>query len=367
MNEDRALGLAIVGAGYWGPNLARNIRASEGVELRWVCDLDFERARRLAQGGATATTSFDDILDDRRTEAVVIATPVATHFPLAAAALRAGKHVLVEKPLAGSYEDGALLVALAEEHELVLMCDHTYCYTPAVRKIRDIIRGGELGVIQYLDSVRINLGLVQPDVDVIWDLAPHDLSIVDFVFPADLRPVSVSAHAADPIGAGRACVAYLTLTLPNGGLVHAHLNWLSPVKIRTMIIGGSRRTLLWDDLNPVMRVALFDRGVDLRDSTSLDGEQRRDALVSYRAGDMVAPALVEREALGDVIREFATCIRERRKPLTDGEGGLRVLDVLEAASRSVASGGSPVPLRVGDAQSDDASALQQLAITGGQR
>jgi predicted dehydrogenase len=331
------LGVAVVGAGYWGPNLVRNVLASPEFRLRWVCDVDVDRARRVAGrfSDTLVTDTLEDVLTDSQTDAVIVATPVATHFPIAAAALRAGKHVLVEKPLAASYDDAAILVAMAIERGLVLMCDHTYCYTPAVRKMRDIIASGTLGDVQYLDSVRINLGLVQRDVDVIWDLAPHDLSIMDFVFPAEVRPISVAAHGADPIGAGRACLAYI------------HVNWLSPVKIRTMLIGGSRRILLWDDLNPVTRIALFDRGVDLRATTELDGDQRRDALVSYRAGDMVAPALVEREALGEVVSEFAAAIREGRPALTDGMSGLRVLDILEAASRSLECGGAPVALRDG--------------------
>jgi predicted dehydrogenase len=343
------LGVAVVGAGYWGPNLVRNVLASPEFRLRWVCDVDVDRARRVAGrfSDTLVTDTLEDVLTDSQTDAVIVATPVATHFPIAAAALRAGKHVLVEKPLAASYDDAAILVAMAIERGLVLMCDHTYCYTPAVRKMRDIIASGTLGDVQYLDSVRINLGLVQRDVDVIWDLAPHDLSIMDFVFPAEVRPISVAAHGADPIGAGRACLAYLSLALPGGGLAHIHVNWLSPVKIRTMLIGGSRRILLWDDLNPVTRIALFDRGVDLRATTELDGDQRRDALVSYRAGDMVAPALVEREALGEVVSEFAAAIREGRPALTDGMSGLRVLDILEAASRSLECGGAPVALRDG--------------------
>jgi predicted dehydrogenase len=222
------------------------------------------------------------------------------------------------------------------------MCDHTYCYTPAVTRIREIVRSGDLGDLHFLDSVRINLGLVQRDIDVMWDLAPHDLSILDFVLPDDVQPVAVAAHGADPIGAGRSCVAYLTLELNTGAIAHIHVNWLSPTKVRTTMIGGSKRTLVWDDLNPTQRISIFDRGVDLTAPEELGAEERRDMLISYRSGDMVAPALGEREALRAMVEEYATAIRSGRAPLTDGRSGLRVLGILEAASRSLANQGERV-------------------------
>ena len=171
------------------------------------------------------------------------------------------------------------------------MCDHTYCYTPAVQRIRELVHSGVLGDLQFVDSIRINLGLVQRDVNVLWDLAPHDLSILDFILPEGCTPLAVAAHGADPIGAGQACVAYLTLQLPHGAIAHMHVNWLSPIKVRTTTIGGSNRTLVWDDLNPSQRIAVYDRGVDLADPAELDADDRRQAIVSYRSGDMVAPAL----------------------------------------------------------------------------
>jgi predicted dehydrogenase len=219
------------------------------------------------------------------------------------------------------------------------MTDHTYCYTPAVLKIRELMAEGALGDILFIDSVRINLGLVQPDVDVLWDLAPHDLSIIDFVVPAGLRPASVSAHGADPLGAGKACVGYLTFLLENGGIAHVHVNWLSPTKIRRMVIGGTLRTLVWDDLNPQQRLSLYDRGVDLNQQ-SVDEADRRSSAISYRLGDTWSPALPEHEALTAMATEFAGSIREHRPARTDGEAGLRVLSVLEAASRSLAAAGS---------------------------
>jgi predicted dehydrogenase len=344
---DGRIGVAVIGAGYWGPNLVRNLTASDRFDLRWVCDLDEDRARRTVGRYSTVgvTRDVQTVLDDDRVQAVAVATPAATHADVAHAALAAGKHVLVEKPLASSYAAAAELVATAERLGLVLMCDHTYCYTPAVRRIRELVHAGVLGDVQFVDSVRVNLGLVQRDVDVLWDLAPHDLSILDFVLPQGCTPSAVAAHGADPIGAGRACVAYLNLELSNGAIAHAHVNWLSPTKIRTTIIGGSKRTLVWDDLHPAQRLSVYDRGVDLADPAELAPEERRAALVSYRSGDVVAPALEEGEALAGVVAEWAAAIREGRRPLTDGRAGLRVLDVLEAASRSLDFRGAVVPLR----------------------
>jgi predicted dehydrogenase len=343
------VGIAVVGAGYWGPNLVRNFQASTSFLLHWMCDLDLDRARRALGRYSTveATDDYARVLADPRVEAVAIATPAATHRDLAMAALAAGKHVLVEKPLASGYAAGLEVVEEAERRGLTLMCDHTYCYTPAVSYIRKLIASGELGDVHYLDSVRINLGLVQPDVDVLWDLAPHDLSILDYVLPSGVVPVSVAAHGADPIGAGRACVGYLTLTLSDGAIAHIHVNWLSPTKVRTTMIGGSKRTLVWDDLNPAQRVTVFDRGVDLNHTEQLNEQVRREIQISYRSGDMVAPALGEREALGAMVEAFATAIRTGTAPPTDGRAGLRVVDILEAASRSLERNGAAVTLQGG--------------------
>jgi predicted dehydrogenase len=338
----------VIGAGYWGPNLVRNFQGSSTFHLRALCDLDLGRAQRLLGRYSTvhATDDFATVLADPEIQAVALATPAGTHAPLATAALRAGKHVLVEKPLAATVEEGRALIAEADERGLTLMCDHTYCYTPAVTRIREMLHGGDLGDVHYIDSVRINLGLVQRDIDVVWDLAPHDLSILDSILPPGVRPVAVSAHGADPIGAGRSCVAYLTLQLNTGAIAHVHVNWLSPVKVRTTMVSGSKRTLVWDDLNPSQRIAVYDRGVDVATPEELATEERRDILVSYRSGDMVAPALGEREALGAVVAEFAAAIGTGRKPLTDGRAGLRVLEILEAASRSLAENGRSVTLGV---------------------
>ncbi len=339
MDSQDRLGVAVVGAGYWGPNLIRNFRGSGDWDLVAVCDLDVARAERVlgARSGVDVTASLEDVLARDDVDAIAIATPAATHQHIAVAALGAGKHVLVEKPLADSVESGRRMVDLAGERGLTLMADHTYCYTPAVQKIRELVDDGALGEILFVDSVRINLGLIQPDVDVFWDLAPHDLSILDYVLPGGLRPTGVAAHGADPIGAGNSCVGYLTLPLASGAIAHVHVNWLSPTKIRQMVIGGSRRTLVWDDLNPQQRISVYDRGVDLAREGVAD---RTDAAISYRLGDTWSPALPEREALGQMVAQFAASIRSGEASPTDGAAGLRVLSVLEAATTSVKQGGA---------------------------
>ncbi len=333
------IGIAVVGGGYWGPNLVRNVVTNPGSCLRWVCDLDRERAQQLSTpyAGARATTDLSAILADNLVDAVAVATPPSSHADIAIQCLRAGKHVLIEKPLAGSVREAERMIAVADEQDRVLMCDHTYCYTPAVQSISRLVNEGVLGDLHFVDSVRINLGLVQADVDVIWDLAPHDLSVLDYILPADRGVRTVAAHGADPIGAGHACVAYLTLGLAGGAIAHVHVNWLSPTKVRTMMIGGSRRTLVWDDLNPSQRISVYDRGVDVM-ATDASMEQRMRHQVSYRLGDMVAPALREAEPLAAVITEFLAAIREGRAPVTDGRAGLRVLRMVEAATNSLARG-----------------------------
>lgn len=339
------LGVAVIGAGYWGPNLARNFRNSPHWDLVAVCDLDPARAQKVigARSTVEVATDVDEILARDDIDAVAIATPARTHAPLALRALAAGKHVLVEKPLADTAIAATELVDAARAAGRILMTDHTYCYTPAASYVRQAVADGVLGDVLYVDSVRINLGLIQPDVDVFWDLAPHDLSLLDFILPGGLQPESVAAIGSDPLGAGKSCIGYLSLPLPGGAIAHVSVNWLSPTKIRQFVIGGSRRTLVWDDLNPQQRVSIHDRGVDL----TLSAEQTPDraaATVSYRLGDIQVPALPEREALSSMVAEFAAAIREDRAPLTDGEAGLRVLSVLEAATLSLGEAGAPIPV-----------------------
>lgn len=339
--------VAVIGAGYWGPNLARNFSTNPEWELAAICDLDRERAQSVsnAVGHVPVVTDLAEVLADDSIDAIAIATPARTHHDIACAALRAGKHVLVEKPLADNRENGERMVRDAADRGLVLMADHTYCYTPAVLKIRELVTAGELGDILFVDSVRINLGLIQPDVDVFWDLAPHDLSILDFVLPGGLRPRSVSAQGADPLGAGKACIGYLAMPFGDGSIAHVHVNWLSPTKIRQMVIAGTKRTLVWDDLNPQQRLSVYDRGVDI-EQQSVVGADRRASTVSYRLGDTWSPALPEKEALSLMTSEFAAAIREERAARTDGLSGLRVLGVLDAAAVSLRAAGAAVPVQL---------------------
>lgn len=341
------LTVAVIGAGYWGPNLVRNFRNSPDWDLVAVCDLDEERAAKVIGHRSTieVESSVERLLARDDLDAVAIATPARTHAALAIAAFAAGKHVLVEKPLAHTLEDAEAMLAAAERAGRVLMIDHTFCFTPAVSEIREVIRSGVLGEVLYVDSVRINLGLVQPDVNVFWDLAPHDLSILDFVLPGGLPSGEVNATGADPLGTGKACVGFATLQLPGAAIAHLHVNWLSPTKIRQFVVGGSRRTLVWDDLNPMQRVAVFDRGIDVAAKPE-ELSERRAKTVSYRMGDITVPALQEREALASMVAEYAAAIRERRAPVTDGYAGLRVLSVLDAFDRSLGSGGA-VPVGAG--------------------
>lgn len=344
MNEQQPLRAAVIGAGYWGPNLARNFRNHPAWDLVAVCDLDADRARKVVGARSTVEimTSTAELLARDDVDAVAIATPAHTHAPITLAALEAGKHVVVEKPLADRSELARQMVDRAHELDRVLMVDHTFCYTPVVLKMRELVAEGALGEILFVDSVRINLGLVQPDVDVFWDLAPHDLSILDFILPGGLAPTGVAAQGADPIGTGQSAVGYLTLPLPGGAIAHVHVNWLSPTKIRQMVVGGSKRTLVWDDLNPNQRLTVYDRGVDLGELSP--GGRKAAANISYRLGDAWSPALPEREALGQMVGELAGAIREGRTARTDGLAGLRVLTVLEACSRSLADGGRLSPV-----------------------
>ncbi len=334
------VGVAVIGAGYWGPNLVRNFTACAKTTVRMICDLDEAKANKLAARfpGPVVTPDFDAVLANPEVDAVAIATPVRTHFPLAKRALEGGKHVLVEKPLTLTSAEGRELVALAESKNLRLMCDHTFCYTGPVRKIRDVVHSGELGEVLYFDSVRVNLGLFQSDVNVLWDLAPHDLSILDFVLPDDIKPVAVSATGVDAMGTGFESVAYLTVHYDKPIIGHVHANWLSPVKVRMTLVGGTKKMIVWDDTSPAERIKIYDKGVDVKES------DREDLLVRYRNGDAHIPSLENTEALLLMATEFAESIQEERTPLTSGDDGLLVVRILEAANASIAQGGARVAL-----------------------
>jgi predicted dehydrogenase len=332
------LRIAVVGAGYWGPNLVRNFVSTPGVEVAWVCDLD---AQRLADIGRKfrverTTQRFQDLLDDPKLDAIALATPVATHRPLAEAALRAGKHVWVEKPLAGSVEDAEAMVAAARAAGRILFVDHTFVYTPAVRKIRELVASGELGEILYFDSVRINLGLFRSDANVLWDLGPHDLSIAHHVL--GVQPVEVSAVGIRHVDGALENMAYVTLRYPGKLVSHFHFNWLAPVKLRTTLLGGTKKMVVYDDVETVEKIKVYDKGIDVTRPIE-DIEARRRTLVSYRSGDMFSPRLDQTEALSNAARDFAGAIREGRAPVCDGAAGVAVVRALAAAQKSLESGG----------------------------
>ena len=338
-NDPEKLGVAIVGYGYWGPNLARNAQESPSLRPVRICDLsEALRAKAAAKHPqAVVTDSFDDTLEDPAVEAVFIATPPATHFPLALKALQAGKHVLVEKPLARTSKECLALMEEAEKRGRVLMVDHTFAYTGAVRKAREL-SASSLGDLLYYDSVRINLGLFQRDVNVLWDLAVHDLAILDNV--TGLRPVAVSATGLAHVEGYPANTAYLTLFYEEAFVAHVHCSWMAPVKIRRTLLGGSRKMIVYDDLEPTEKIKVYDKGISLNPTD----EEKYDMRVDYRTADVHSPKVVAKEALAALLEEFADCVRTGRKPLTDAASGLRVVSILEAADESLRLRGVPMEL-----------------------
>ncbi len=330
----------IIGYGYWGPNLVRNFMQIEGAEVAWCADRRPERlaALRKLYPGVRPTTEAEEIFADPSVDAVAIATPVSSHFDLAMRALRAGKHVLVEKPMTSTSEQAARLIEEAERRGLVLMVDHTFVYSSAVQKIRELVTQPEFGEVYYYDSVRINLGLFQHDVDVIWDLAVHDLSIMDYILPRP--PYAVSATGMSHVAGEREDIAYLTLFFEGPLIAHLHVSWLAPVKVRRTLIGGSRQMIVYDDLEPSEKVKTYDKGITVTNN----GDSRYQMLIGYRTGDMRAPHLDVTEALRTEAQHFTRCVRGHERPLTDGAAGLRVIRILEAAGASLARRGAPVEL-----------------------
>jgi predicted dehydrogenase len=339
--------VAVIGLGYWGPNLVRNLASSPATELVAICDRD---PARLASIGAQYPSArqlsdSDEVFASDDVDAVCVATPVATHYPLVKQALEAGKHVLVEKPFVQEVAQAEELVALARERGLVLMLDHVFLFSPAVRRLAESVSSGELGDIQYVDSVRINLGLVQQDVNVLWDLAAHDLSIMDHL--VGRLPLSVGAFGEAHQGHDLADVAYLHLDYGDGLIASVHVNWLSPVKIRHFLVGGTRRSALYNELDPSERLKIYDRGVD----STPDRESKRQIAVSYRSGDVVAPRLDPMEPLRAMVEHFAECVHDGKTPISDGEQGLRIVRILAASEESLARRGAsielPVPEKIG--------------------
>lgn len=336
--------IGVIGYGYWGPNLVRNCFEAGEAEVACVSDL---RADRLALVGSRyptirTTQNFRELIEDPTIDAVAIATPVSTHYELALRALQEGKHVLVEKPMASDTDQVQRLIELAQKQNLVLMVDHTFVYTGAVRKIRDLVDSGGLGEIYYYDSVRVNLGLFQHDVNVLWDLAVHDLSIMDYVLP--FRPCAVSATGLSHVPGGTENIAYLTLFFEGSQIAHIHANWLAPVKLRRTLIGASRKMIVYDDLEQSEKIKVYDKGITLNNHQN--PEKLYQLLVGYRTGDMLAPQIDGTEALRREIDHFLHCIQEQAEPMTGGASGLRVVEILQAASQSMVQHGRPVDLHL---------------------
>ena len=333
--------IAVIGLGYWGPNLVRNFHGVIGDDLRICCDQDAGRAEAIAQRFPSVQTVTNPaaVLADPDIDAVAIATPVDTHYPLAKAALEAGKSVLVEKPLTSNVAQAEELVDLARRKGLVLMVDHVFVFSPPVQKMKELVAAGELGDLLYVDSVRINLGLFQRDVNVVWDLAPHDLSIVDHL--VGRPPKSVAAFGSIHTNGGHEDVAYLNLDFGEGLIANFHVNWLSPIKIRYTMLGGSKRSLVYNDLDPVEKVKIYDSGITVREN---DLEGRRNILIDYRTGDIHSPRLQPGEPLRAMASHFVDCLKTGETPITDGASGLRVVRILDAAERSIKAQGGRITL-----------------------
>jgi predicted dehydrogenase len=332
--------VAVIGTGYWGPNLIRNFLATDGIDGVIACDRDGTRLGKMGRAFHAIETADDPVEVTRRSDVdiVAIATPVSTHYELARAALDEGKHCFIEKPMTASVAEAETLIELAEKKGLKLFVDHTFIYTGAVRKMKEIVASGRLGEIYYFDSVRVNLGLFQHDVNVIWDLAPHDLSIMDYLL--EQRPLAVSAVGSCHVGNGLEDIAYLTLEFENNLIAHFHVNWLAPMKIRKTLIGGTRSMIVYDDTETSEKVKVYDKGIDV---TTREGVY--ETLVQYRTGDMLSPKIDQEEALAVATRHFVDCIEGDKRPITGGEAGLNVVRVLEASEVSIKDRGRMVELR----------------------
>jgi len=330
--------IGVIGYGYWGPNIVRNLRGLEGCEVAAVCDRSPAALKRVFQAypDLAVTTDVSELMESPKIDAIAVVTPVCTHFELAKAALESGKHVFIEKPFTATTDQAEQLVELADRKNLRIMVDHTFLFTGAVRKIHQLIEEGVLGDIYYYDSTRVNLGLFQHDVSVIWDLAPHDLSIMDFLIHE--TPEAVIATGETHLN-GLVDVAYITIYFPGNTIAHINVNWLSPVKIRTTLIGGEKRMLVWNDLEADEKLKIYDKGVEMN-----NGQGLYDLLVSYRSGDMWAPRVEQTEALKVELTHFIECIRSNRTPMNDGVAGARVVKLLEAADQSLKQRGRAVQL-----------------------
>jgi predicted dehydrogenase len=328
----------VIGYGYWGPNVVRNLDRTEGCKVIAICDKTpaSRKAAQKAYPAITVTSHCEELLTSTEIDAIAVITPVWTHYELAKAALEHGKHVFVEKPFTSNAAQAEELINLAAKKKLKIMVDHTFLFTGAVRKIRQVLKEGTLGSIYYYDSTRVNLGLFQHDVNVLWDLAPHDLSIIDHLIAES--PEAVSATGQTHLN-GHEDVAFITIYFPNKIIAHINVNWLSPVKVRTTLIGGEKKMLVWNDLEADEKIKIYDKGVDVTNRQGL-----YNLLVNYRSGDMWSPQLEQGEALSQEVAYFADCITKNVDPFNDGAAGFRVVKLLEAATQSLSKRGELVYL-----------------------
>ena len=329
--------LGIIGYGYWGPNLTRNFFSQQGCTIKAVADSNAKRLENLSQlyPAIKALQNADEIINDPEIDAVVIATPVSTHFALARKALLSGKHVLLEKPMASSVAECESLIELSLQKNLVLMVDHTFLYTGAVEKIKEIIDDNILGNIKYLDSTRINLGLFQPDINVLWDLAPHDLSILRYVY--DAKPYSVNATGISHTLNGIENMAFMTINYTSGFIAHLNCSWSSPVKIRLMLIGGDKKMIIYNDVEPTEKIKVYDTGYQLKTH-----EEKNKILVDYRVGDIYVPKISNKEALSSVAEDFINSISENKLPRSSYKIGLDIVKILEASEESIKNKGAEI-------------------------
>lgn len=342
MKKKPTVGVAIIGAGYWGPNFIRNLSTIPLADIRYVCDLDKKRLKKIQQlyPSIKTTTKFQDVLKDKKVLGVIIATPVRTHYPLAKMALEAGKNVLVEKPMTAKVSDAAELVELAQKKKKVLMVDHTFVYHPAVQKMRQLVVKKELGELFYFDSVRTNLGLFQNDTNVLWDLATHDLSIMDYLL--DQNPSEIFAIGASHIRKDIENVVYVTVRYPGNLLGHIHVNWLAPVKLRMTLLSGYHKMIAYDDMEPIEKIKIYDRSIRYKQNL----ENISWSKYRYRVGNIESPHIGDEEALHVLCVHFLESILGGTKPITSGEAGLRIVTMLEAAQESLTKKGQPVSLRI---------------------
>lgn len=333
------LNVGIIGYGYWGPNLVRNFSAVDGVQVGAVCDKNSAVLPKITRAFPAIKTCLDsrDITASTEIDAVAIATPVRMHFELAKSALENGKHVFVEKPFTMTSPQAEELIEIAERKRLKIMVDHTFLFTGAVRRMKTLIDDDVLGELCYYDSTRVNLGLFQHDVNVVWDLAPHDLSIMDYVMKS--KPVALTANGLDHFGRGVENIAYITLYFQDNLIAHFNVNWLSPVKIRMTLIGGLKKMLVWNDLEADEKIRIYDKGVDIDNREGV-----YNLLIAYRSGDMWSPNLERTEALKLEAEYFVDCVTNDKAPINDGRSGLRVVQILEASDKSLKDRGRIVKL-----------------------